>query len=185
MHSVKKFLLLAAALLSLTACGSMHEAHLNSPSNQKVAVVDPSDEVMRASLVSYLKAHNEPVSSQYEYVRKDLTGDGRRDAIVMLESPFYSWCNLNGCKMLVFKASDKSFAPIAEIAPVRGPLLVSESRTNGWRDLVIRISGRDDLETKNVDLKFDGRTYPPQPDMLPAMPAELAMADINGTQIFP
>jgi hypothetical protein len=87
--------------------------------------------------------------------------------------------------MVVLKAANDHFTPVAAIGPVRGPLLVSNSRTDGWRDLIVRISGREDMESKDVALKFDGRTYPSQPEWQPALPSVLAMADINGTQIFP
>jgi hypothetical protein len=87
--------------------------------------------------------------------------------------------------MVVMKAANDHFNLVSEIGPVRGPLLVSNTRTGGWRDLIVRISGRQDIDTKDVALKFDGSTYPAQPEWQPALPSVLAMADINGTQIFP
>ena len=185
MSFAKCFILLTFALLTLTACGTTREARAIHTIPSSNDVIDPPDEVAFNAIKAYLAMNHEPAYSQYEYTRADLDGDGRREAIVMFESPFYSWCNSDGCKMVIFRAANDHFSVLSEIAPVRGPLLVSDTRTDGWHDIVVHISGRNDLQTKDVALKFNGTSYPSRPEFAPALPSLIAMANINGTQIFP
>lgn len=177
--------IITASLLVLAACGTTREAKVTQgkPAEQ-AAVIDPSDDVFRVAIKDYLAQHNAPASSQYEYVRQDLNGDGRREAIVMFQAPFYTWCSGDGCTMVVFKASNDHFSVVSQIAPVRGPLLISNAQSKGWRDLVIRVSGRL-ARPKDVAMKFDGTAYPKAPDFEPALPDVIQLANLNGTQIFP
>ncbi len=185
MSFIPRLVMLTAAVLSLAACGTTHQAKLSQPKTMReAAVVDPGEPVFRAAIKQYLVQQGAPPSSQYEYVRQDLDGDGRREAIVMFQAPFYSWCSSDGCKMVIFKASNDHFSIASEIAPVRGPLLISDTKTKGWRDLVVRVSGRQ-MRPKDVAMKFDGRTYPRVPDFATPLPEVIQLANLNGTQIFP
>lgn len=185
MYPIIRLVMLTAAVLSLAACGTTRQAKLSQTEpSQQAAVIDPDEPVFRAAMKQYLAQQGAPASSQYEYVRQDLDGDGRREAIVMLQSPFYTWCSGDGCKMVILKAFNDHFSVASEIAPVRGPLLISDTRTKGWRDLVVRVSGRQ-MRPKDVAMKFDGRSYPEIPDFATPLPEVIQLANLNGTQIFP
>ncbi|MCB9989400.1 MAG: hypothetical protein H6868_08750 [Rhodospirillales bacterium] len=167
----------------LTACGSSSEISgdplLPLP---ETSIREPSNSVMLATIDAYVKQQHGPPQSQYQFTRVDLNGDGRRDGIVLMKSPHNHWCDINGCRMLVFRAYDEDFDLISEIAPVRGPLLVSEGSTEGWRDLIIRVSGRSTLQSRDAILRFDGMAYPNSPVLQPAI---YASNELPGTWIFP
>ncbi len=178
--------LTVALLAVLVGCASQKPAEapeVLTPLPQDMSTVrDPSDAEFTKTLQAYIKSKKGPAYSQYQFTRIDLDSDGRREGIAMLHTPHHFWCGMNGCSMIVFRAHDDSFTPISEIAPVRGPLTVSETTTNGWRDLVVRVSGRFYMDAKNVALRYDGTGYPAQPAFQPAL---MASNDLRGVQIFP
>lgn len=128
---------------------------------------EPDDMALVDAISTYLETQNAPSYSRYEYQRIDLNHDGRRDALVLLNAPYYHWCrDDNGCTMVIFKAAGAQFTPVAKIAPVRQPVLIAPSTSNGWSDIIIHVSGRPQ-KTKDVKLSFDGHSYPAFPDSLP------------------
>lgn len=178
--------LLAAGFLS--ACGAARQqSSLNDPLlplPADLAVQDPGNEILMASLEDYVQQRSGPANTQFEYTRIDLNGDGRREGIVIMSSPHSYWCNLDGCTMLVFEAKNEGFVPRAQVAPVRGPLLVSRARSNGWNDIVLRVTDHKNWNnTRDVALRFDGRSYPPRPDRSPEV--EVASIALEGVRIFP
>jgi hypothetical protein len=128
---------------------------------------DPTDAQMRQAVMAFLKDSGAPVASEYEFKRVDMDGDRRRDALVLFRSPYGYWCGKDGCTMLVLHARQDDFTLVSSIVPVREPLYVSAKETNGWRDIIVHVSGRW-TQTKDVAMQFDGRAYPPHPDHLPA-----------------
>jgi len=187
-------LLLLPLILLLAACGGgkdktlavsaamPEDGPLTPMPGEFARVIDPGNGVFMDAITSYIAARGAPANSQYEFTRIDLNGDGRREGLVLLHSPHHYWCGLNGCQMVVFAADDEGFTPMAAVAPVRGPLMVSDKETNGWRDIIVRVSGRQHIETKDVALRFDGRTYPQSPAQQPAI---YASSIARGTEIFP
>lgn len=144
---------------------------------------DPGNEQFMQAITDYLRVKGAPENSRYEFTRIDLNGDGRREGIVMMKAPHQYWCGMNGCNMAVFRALNNRFELVSEISPVRGPLTVSEKKTNGWNDLVIRVSGRMHIETKDVALQYDGKSYPLHPAFQP--PVRYAFNTLGGVRIFP
>lgn len=94
----------------------------------------------------------------------DVSGDGVEDALVYLNSP--SWCGSGGCTVLVFEAITDSvdvaelgaFRPAAEISMMNGPVVVSETGHDGWKDLIVEKG-----DGSHAALRFDGETYPMSP----------------------
>jgi hypothetical protein len=177
---------LFACMIILSACASKPEkaAEVLTPMPDVYAVRDPSDDVLMSAVSDYLKEKSAPAQSQYEFTRVDLDGDGRREGLVLMNSPHEYWCGSDGCDMIVLKARNDGFTLASEIMPVRGPLRVSNAVTNGWRDLIVRVSGRFDIQTKDVALQFGQAGYPSQPQAQPPMQA-YASNDTGGVQIFP
>ncbi len=185
MYALCRLFLFVLLMTGLTACASNCDTVAPNKLPQFHAASEPDDAVVHKAIRAYLAASGGPPNSQFEYSREDLNGDGRRDVLVLFESPFYSWCTVDGCRMVVFEAASDHFKLQSEIVPVRGPVLVSDTRTDGWRDLVVRVSGRTGWPAKDVALKYDGARYPQQPEYVPGLPEEIAMANINGTEVFP
>lgn len=177
--SFASILVILTSTLLLTACGTCcrEEASLTPP---PVESADPDDSVMREAVTAFLAETDAPVSSMYEYRRVDLDGDKRRDALVLFKNPYGFWCDLHGCTMLVLKAGDDKFTLVNAIQPVRAPLYISEAGTNGWKSLIVRVTGRWD-ESKDVAMMFDGNQYPDNPA---ALPAYMRFASAGETAVF-
>lgn len=181
------FLLLLLSF-ALAACGTPQyrqpaDPLLPMPEGYYGVVEDPDERLLMAAVEDYLKHKGAPLFTRYEFSRIDLDNDTRRDAIVLMKTPNQYWCSFNGCRLAVFKAHNEGFELISEIEPVRGPLLVTEEETNGWRDIVVRISGRTHWEAKNVALKFDGRSYPAKPEFEPEL--MVACNEETSVKLFP
>lgn len=192
-------LLIVFSIISLTGCGSsgdMEHARAGSlsaispaaggpllPLPGEIPVADPDDDVLMAAVSEWLQQEGGSVNSRYEFTRVDLNRDGRREGLVLMQSPHQEWCMEYGCTLFIFQAQEEGFSFLSEISPIRGPMTVAEGSTNGWRDIIAYISGRDLADARNVALAFDGRSYPQQPAFLPA--ATRAPAENEGVKIFP
>lgn len=121
---------------------------------------------MHEMVNTFLVEMGAPVASTYEFNRIDLDKDGLRDALVLLKSPYGYWCGMHGCALLVLQAENDNFQLVNAVQPIRTPLYISSQETNGWKDLVVRVSGRWDT-AKDVALKFNGTQYPADPSTLP------------------
>jgi hypothetical protein len=177
-----RLLALIALLPILAACGTTQEAMSPSQIKEAHAPVDPSDSLLAAAVKQHLTNIQGPQNSQYEFVRKDLNGDGLREGIVLFNLPHSYWCGWSGCTMAIFQAGDNDFALVNETSRIRGPLVISQNQTNGWEDIVVRLSGTD-LADRNVVLKYDGNTYPTNPIDQDEVPYDIA--SISGMRIFP
>jgi putative lipoprotein len=165
----------------LTACGGPQKQANFEPLMTVPSVrADPGDEVLRAAVKSFLAESGAPAASTYTFRRFDLDSDGRRDALVIFGTPYGYWCGLYGCTMLVMKAEDEDFTLVSTVQTVREPLFVSDITTNGWKNIIVHISGRWE-KTKDVALQFDGKSYPVNPSELPSY---LQLASNSGTKLF-
>jgi uncharacterized protein len=109
----------------------------------------------------------------------DLNGDSTLDAIVILSGSY--WCGTGGCTMLVFTGQGSTFKLLSRSSLVRPPLTVAETKTKGFRDLILDVSGGG-MPAKKVALKFDSTGYPENPSDQPALPKN---AKILGKVLFP
>lgn len=179
-------LCLCAALFLLGGCASGPDRTATdgplTPMPDGYSPQDPEDHVLDAAIKDYLAATKGPLFSRYDFTRVDLDNDGRREGLVMMKGPHHYWCDANGCSLVVFKAADDHFTVTSEIFPVRGPLYIGETTSQGWRDLIIRVSGQSYAKAKNVALQFDGEKYPRNPFFEPEM--HVSLAD-HGPRLFP
>ncbi len=83
--------------------------------------------------------------------------------------------------MLILQANDTTFTPIATINNVRGPIYISDQRTNNWRDIIIRVTGTN-FPDKNIVMEFDGNTYPNSPLLGPDL--EVPLSALNTQRFF-
>jgi hypothetical protein len=110
----------------------------------------------------------------------DLGGDGGLEFVVHVAGPMV--CGSGGCSTLVFTPGKQGLELLAAIAVTRPPIIVAESATNGWRDLVVRVSGGGILPGYDARLRFDGSTYPKNPTVEPAQPLD---QEAQGTVAIP
>jgi hypothetical protein len=139
-----------------------------------------NSELNQAILAYLAKTKVEPqYVNPHQTALIDLNGDGRQDALVLLENPLY-FCGTGGCTMLVFKGTPSGFEFVSLSTLMRGPVLVSETTTQGWRDLIVEVSGGG-MAAKKVAMKFTGSKYPVNPSTLPPLPQN---QPVKGTKIF-
>ncbi len=133
------------------------------------------------ALLAYLAktGDDSQYANPHQTARLDLNGDGLQDALVLLENPIY-YCGTGGCTMLVFKGTKSGFEFVSRSTLIRGPVLVSETKTHGWRDLIVEVSGGG-IAPKQVALKYAGSKYPLNPSTLPPLPKNQLL---KGTKIF-
>ena len=132
-------------------------------------VTDPDSALLKVAMADFFKGSSAPVASTYNFVRFDLDGDKRRDALVMIKTPYGYWCGQHGCVMLVMKAHNNGFTLVNSVQPVREPIYISRAKTNGWNNIIVRVSGRWN-KAKDVALRFGGRQYPKDPGRVKEYP---------------
>ena len=137
-------------------------------------------DINQALLAHFAKTHDDPKTlNPHQTALVDLNGDGHQDALVLLQNPIY-WCGTGGCTMLVFKGTKSGFEFVSRSSLIRGPVLVSETKTHGWRDLIVEVSGGG-IAPKKVALKYTGSKYPLNPSTLPPLPKK---QPLKGTKVF-
>jgi len=179
--------ILIFSLLLLGGCGAHKASDDDGPLTPMPfdnLAQDPDDPTLERAIQDYLRLSGHPASTRYDYVRIDLNGDTRRDALVMLKGPHYYWCDLNGCSMAVFRAHDDHFTLLSETFPIRGPFYIGDTATNGWRDLIVRVSGQSYARAKDVVLAHDGNGYPRNPIFSEHHGNALTLAS-TGQRVFP
>jgi len=177
---------LSASLL-LIGCSSGEKVETAAPSptpettSTTSAVDSDLKPALQQAIAQFMQAEKVPADSKQTFLADyiDLNDDGALDAVVLLTGS--DWCGSGGCTMLVFQGKDKTFNLISSSTLVRSPLTVGETKTNGWRDLIVEVSGGGATPAQ-VALKFDGTAYPKNPSVEPALPQN---SSIKGTVIFP
>ncbi|HSX59443.1 MAG TPA: MliC family protein [Tahibacter sp.] len=90
----------------------------------------------------------------------DLNGDGRNELLVHVVGS--TACGTGGCPTLVFSPAGAGYRLVGAIGLTHPPIAVSPQRSNGWRNLVVRVGGGG-AKADDVELAFDGKTYPANP----------------------
>jgi putative lipoprotein len=140
----------------------------------------PEAAVKQAVLAYLAKTGADPQSiDPHQTALIDLNGDGHQDALVLLQNPMY-FCGTGGCTLLVLKGTKSGFQFVSRSTLIRSPVLVSETKNHGWRDLVVEVSGGG-IAPKRVALKFTGRKYPLNPSTLTPLPKD---QQTKGTKVF-
>ena len=75
----------------------------------------------------------------YSYNRLNLGNTVGGEALVYL--PGREYCGSGGCTLLVFRLAQGTFRLVSRISLTRTPVIVSSHATNGWKDLIIFVSG--------------------------------------------
>ena len=177
-----KHLLMVGLTLMLCACGSTKPGPPPALTPFPAAKNDLPDSKIIPAVDAFVKAQSGPPNTRFDYTRVDLNNDGLRDALILFKSPHNYWCSWSGCMMLVLKSGKKDFHPASDITAVRGPIIISETRTNGWKDIILRTSDGH-KPARTVILKHDGRAYPGNPAT-----AQTVLGDFGslpGTRAFP
>jgi putative lipoprotein len=129
------------------------------------------DAEVQAALQQYFKIHKtDPKETRFSSVRFDLNGDGKDEAIVLLD-----WCSGDACELLIFEPKAKGLVFSSRVSRVAAPILVAETQHFSWQDLLVEQDG------KWSQFDFDGLSYPLQLNQ--AKDAELPLAT-SGVVLF-
>lgn len=105
----------------------------------------------------------------YSYNFIDLNGDKKDEAIVYLEGN--GFCYVQGCSVAVLTKENGEYTLKSALMPADVPIFVSESRTNGWRDLVVTVLPKDYSQPSKRLVRYlsaeDGYGYPADPTTMP------------------
>lgn len=115
------------------------------------------------------KPASEDEQVRYYYNRVDLNGDGKPEVIAHLVGQ--SICGTGGCDTLILQPKQDGYRLISTIGLTNTPIIVSPRRTRGWNDLLVYVVGGGIQPGHYVTLRFNGRTYPDNPTVLPKMNA--------------
>lgn len=123
----------------------------------------------------------------------DLDGDQQPELLVYVAGPMV--CGTGGCNTLVFDRRNDELRLVAEISVTRPPIVAADTSTNGWRDLIVHVSGGGIIPGYEARLRFDGETYSANPTVEPAEPVrggvggEVVIAEFtsfrDGTMLLP
>jgi hypothetical protein len=104
--------------------------------------------------------------TRYVVAWADLNGDGRPEALVYLTSGNY--CGSGGCRLYIYTPQQGSWYQHASLTITNPPIMVLNTRTRGWRDLAVRVSGGG-ARPHNVIIRQGRITYQSNPSLAPTL----------------
>jgi hypothetical protein len=97
-------------------------------------------------------------SRKFIFFEYDLNGDSKNEILVGLTGPYF--CGSGGCTQYVL---DDQGNVVSTFTVAGYPVIIDNNKTKGWFDLFIYSGG------KNRIVKFDGKKYPSNPSVQPAL----------------
>ena len=93
---------------------------------------------------------------RYLYNRSDLNGDGMSETVVWVYGKRLSAAT--GFDALIFRSIRGEYQLIGHFTDVWTPIIVSERKSQGWKDLLVWVAGGGTLG-HYIGVSFDGRSY--------------------------
>jgi hypothetical protein len=128
------------------------------------------DDSLRGFLQRYLRrpSSTDDKTARYQNAWVDLSGGGKKEAIVYIVSQ--RWCGSGGCITLVLTPEGASYRVVTKIRITRPPIRVLATSSHGWHDIGVWVQGGGIQPGYEAKLQFDGKTYPSNPSIPPALP---------------
>ena len=158
---------LSLALVIFTSATAIDGQRRNEPIITKTVKHETKENTAIKEAIYGWKGTNNVDEIRYHYNKVDLNGDGQLDAVVSILNQMS--CGTGGCPMLIFRGNGGNYQLLTEMSVSRPPLIVLSTKTNGWNDLVMFVSGGG-IEPYYSLLKFDGKIYPENPTVEPQIP---------------
>ena len=120
---------------------------------------------------------------RYYFNYVNLDGDSRPEVIAYVAG----MCGSGGCETLILHRKGQEYRIISDIALTQTPIIVCETRSNGWKDLIVEVKGKLEIQRNGSivipnhykRLQFNGREYPSNPTLLP-----MYTGKIRGTEFL-
>jgi hypothetical protein len=134
------------------------------------------------SLISVLRRPFADANSEIRYhsASIDLNGDGLNEVIAYVYGQYV--CGTGGCETLVLSPTASGYRIVSKIAISRPPIAVLPVKDKSWRRLAVFVVGGGIQPGYYAELRFDGKTYPENPTIVPAHPLR---GKPNGTVVIP
>jgi hypothetical protein len=133
------------------------------------ASTPPPDVALHAILRDqYADSGNYGRDARYSLAFVDLDEDESEEAVVRISGS--GLCGSGGCDAAVFTRSGNGWREVTGFTITWPPIRLLDTRTNGWRDLSVKVAGGGIRPGYEARLPFDGRTYPENPSVAPAEP---------------
>jgi hypothetical protein len=106
--------------------------------------------------------------SSYKRADADLNGDGRSEVLVYVTDR--SYCGSGGCTLLILSPQQRSYRVVLRSTVTQLPIWSLATSTHGWRDIGVTVAGGGIDPPYVARLRFNGRRYPSNPTIPPAVP---------------
>lgn len=159
--------LVAISALALASCKD--KAPQPQPSQTASSAALP----VAQTAESWVKDHfakdlgSEADTLRYAKAEVDLDGDGAPEILVYVGGSMM--CGSGGCNLVVLKREGTGFRQVGDLSVVQLPVGVLDSKTHGWRDLAVSVSGGG-MTAGIMKVPFDGKSYADNPTVSPAVP---------------
>lgn len=145
-----------------TVYANPYEIHLSSleyiPSETK------KDILLEQAIIKEFHLEEYDDDIRYYYNKVDLNDDGNPEIFVYLVGS--SVCGTGGCSGAIFNQEGEEYKLLSRFSLVRNPVIISNTKTNGYRDIIMHVSGGG-IKSFFAQLKYDGTIYPSNPSIEP------------------
>lgn len=130
-------------------------------SNQKEIVNENTLNLVKLRLTKMFKddlSKNliEEQSRKFKLFEHNINEDPKKEIFVGLTGSFF--CGSGGCTVLLLNSEGEL---ITKFTVTEYPLLIANTNTKGWNDLILHSQGQNHI------IKFNGKTYPSNPSIQP------------------
>ena len=163
--------LAAASALALASC----KGEEPKPEPSATAAGETEAVVTPVTPESWLADHFAPdVKGEadellYARAETDLDGDGKDEILAYVGGSLM--CGTGGCNLVVLKRDGEGYRQVGDLSVVQLPVGVLPSKTDGWRDLAVSVSGGG-RPGGLMRVPFDGKAYASNPTVGPAEPVD-------------
>ncbi|WP_330665128.1 hypothetical protein [Tepidibacter sp.] len=133
------------------------------------------DEKLEEAIIDLYKLEPSD-NTRYYYNRIDFDSDGVPEVFVYLVGS--STCGTGGCSAAIFKEVNGEYENVSRFTLVNTPVIVSNTKTNGYNDLIMNVSGGG-IEPFCAVMKYDGSNYPKNPSTQPKLEEGIKVTGIG------
>lgn len=106
--------------------------------------------------------------SNYKRANVDLNSDRRPEAVIYATDK--SRCGSGGCTLYILSTQGSGFRVVMRSTVTQLPIRLLSTSSNGWRDIGVTVLGGGITSPYTARLRFNGRRYPSNPTVAPAIP---------------